>query len=459
MLLSLLIASVAWAELPELDRVEEPISADVLAKFSDGLLAGDDVRYGLYGQNPVRWLEKATGDSMLARAKSGELPEDKFFKHSSFVYGSYWDNCRRYYAAYRVTGDPAMLEQLRQYKRYMDWILANRPWLVLPAERREPRPQDPVASIPHEPAASSVFIGHALSARLTLQIARMQPDMVTKTQRSEAEQSLKTIQRYMDSWVDRNGPMDEQWQMPKVAAQLIRTTPYNQSFMYYSVLGLTATALADLDTLTGDTANADVIALYRRITRRGVDDYIARSNLTEIGGKSYFFNSYTPKDLYNPGRQKGPVRVDGNPIFRYPEDVPHSQSSAWNLVLLWETDAEAFGVTEKLLAAIGNTHVDHVLHGKVPLTDGTVGPPARIMSPWLLEMMPEKKWKRHGKPSLAYCCYLPWRRDLGVEGRALNGRAKKEMGQGKALGFLLYARYLQARRTKPGLLHLQARAK
>jgi hypothetical protein len=43
-----------------------------------------------------------------------------------------------------------------------------------------------------------------------------------------------------------------------------------------------------------------------------------------------------------------------------------------------------------------------------------------------------------------------------MAGRALNGRAKKEMAQSKALGFLLYARYLQARRTDAGLLHLQA---
>ena len=453
---SIFLAAIAKAQTPVWDRFEQLIPPDILANYSDGLLTGRDLRYGLYGRQPVEWLERATGEAMLDRARNGKLPDDSAFKHSSFIYGSYWDNCRRYYAAYRVTGDPKMLEQLRQYARFMDWILANRPWLVLPADTREPRPKNPVATIPHEPAASSNLIGHALSARLTLQIALERPNQVTEAQSREAAISLEKVVEYMHSKVHGDGKMDAKWQMPQTAAELIRTTPYNQSFMYYSILGLTATALADLDTLNGVNTHTDTIHLYRRIVHKGVTDYIQRSNLTEIEGKPYFFNSYTPTDRYNPGRHRNPVHVDRNPVFRYPEDVPHSQSSAWNLVLLWETDAKTFGIPEKLLSAIANTHVDYVLNGQVPLTDATIGPPGRILSPWLLQTLPENKWKRHGRPSLVYCCYLPWRPDLGIEGRQLNGRAKKEMAQPKALGFLLYARYLHARRANPNLLHLQS---
>lgn len=244
------------------DRVDRPIPPDMLKEFTEDMLTGKELSYGLYGRQPITWIGNATGDEMLRRAMAGELPDDDAFKHVSFVYGSYWDICRRYYMAYRVTGDERFSEQLRQYARLMVWILKDRPWLTLPQEHRKPRP---VAAIPHEPGAASIFIGYALSARLTLQAARADRSAVTDVQLTEARRFLETTVRYMASQVTGDGSIDEKSGLPAVAARIVLTRPYNQSFMYYAVLGVAAVGLEDLQKLEGHEKHQKTIDLYRKI--------------------------------------------------------------------------------------------------------------------------------------------------------------------------------------------------
>jgi hypothetical protein len=125
-------------------------------------------------------------------------------------------------------------------------------------------------------------------------------------------------------------------------------------------------------------------------------------------------------------RQRGPLIIDGHPVFRYPEDSAHSQSAAWYLILLWETD-KVFGVNENLLSGIANTHVDYVLRGRASLTDGTIGPPASILSPWALKAVPAPPSKPLGKAPLIYAIYLPFNPEIAEASRKLNDRGKKEM--------------------------------
>lgn len=455
----LLVSVAARPAQAQLDTPGKPIPVDELARFSDGMLGGEHLRYGLYGRQPIRWLEGATGDRMLSLAREGRFPEDGEFKHVSFIYGSYWDNCRRYYMAYRITGNPEFVEQLRQYARLMDWILEDRPWLVLPQGKREPHPTDPVATIPHEPAAASNFIGHALAARLTLQMAGEGDGTVTAPQLAKARRFAQTVVTYMESRVVGTGAMSADLDMPRASAEIVRKTPYNQSFMLYSVLAVTAAALQDLQRLDGNAAHQGTIELYQRIARAGIAKFIGHSDVTEIDGRSYLFHSHSPADRYeqirdpdNRGRRIAHF-IDGHPVMHYPEDIPHSQSQAWNLVLLWETD-RTLGVTEEHLTGVANAHVDYVLRGKAPLRDGTVGPPNHILSPWTLEGRPEVKWSRHGKPALVYAIYLPFRGDIAQATREMSNRGKKEMNSPKGKQFILFAHYLEAQRNQPGILHL-----
>jgi len=447
-----------------IDAVDQPIAAAELEQYVQGILSGEHLSYGLYGKRPIRWLPNATGDEMLRLARDGEFPDDESFLHVSFIYGSYWNNCRRYYMAYRITGDLRFVEQLRQYARLMDWILGNRPWLVLPKEMRQPRPADPIATIPHEPAAASNFIGHALAARLTLQIARQDPTKVTVTQIDEARRFLQTVVKYMDSRVQGDGTIDSELNIPVVAAEVIRTTPYNQSFMLYAVLGLATVAMDNLQHLDGNRVHDQTIDLYTRIVRAGIDKFIDHSDVTEIDGKPYVFHSHSPADRYelirdpnNRGRRI-PQVIDGHPVFHYPEDVPHSQSQAWNLVLLWETGKQ-FGVTDKLLKGVANTHVDYVLHGEAPLGDGRTGPAKHILSPWTLEGRKDVVWSPLGRPSLVYAIYLPFRADIAEATRELSGRGEREMASPLGKQFVLFAHYLHARYHDPSLLHLSQHGK
>jgi len=440
------------------DQVDQPISPKTLEAYTEGLLSGADIRYGLFGRRPPEWIEKATGDEMLRRATSGELPDDDAFSHVGFVYGAYVDNCRRYYMAFRITGDERFLEQLRQYARLMDWIQTNRPWLVLPKDRRAEKPKDWVATVPHAPAAASNFIGYALSARLTLQLARTDRTLVTPEQQTEARIFLEKVVRYLDSKVTGNGAIDRKSGLPTVAAEIVDKVPYNQSTMYYAVLGVTAAGLEDLQNIEGHDNHGKTIDLYTRIVRAGVTKFVEHSDVTKIQGRPYVFQSYTPDDVgmtvRDPKtRERVPLRVEGHPVFRYPEGAGHSGGEAINLLLLWETDSR-FGVTESLLTGIANTYVDYVLRGRVALKDGTTGPPATILSPWTVQGRPDMKWKRMGRAYPLYASFLPFNEELAEASRQLNGRSRKEMDSPDGTHYILFAHYLQAKRSRQALLHL-----
>lgn len=371
------------------DNVAQPIPAEKLAAMTEGLISGEHLRYAFYGKRPVTWIENATGDEMLRRAKSGELPDDNSFTHTSFVYGSYWENCRKYYLAYRGTGDSRFAEQLRQYARLMSWILKERPWLILPKEQRHVRTENWFDTITHKAATSSIFQGYTLSARLTLQAARADRSLVTDEQIAEARTFLKTTNRYLDSLVRGDGKIDRASRLPVVAAEIVETTPYNQSFMYYAVLGVAAAGLEDLQHIEGHHRHQKTIDLYRQVVRAGVRKFMQQSDVTQIDGRPYVFRSYAPTDplisVRDPKtRKRVPLFVDGHPIFRYPEGYGHAKSVAWYSVLLWETN-ERLGVTEPLLKGLANAHVDYQLRGQAPLKDGATGPPAKLLSPWTIK--------------------------------------------------------------------------
>lgn len=444
------------------DRVDQPIPPETLKEFTDDLISGKSLTCGLYGRRPVEWIQNATGDEMLKRATSNKFPDDESFPHTSFLYGSFTQKCRLYYQAYRITGEAIFIEQLRQYARLMNWILEDRPWLLLPKERRHERPEDWVEVIPHEPGAPANFLGHVLSARLTLQIAVADRSVVTDEQIVEAEALLKVAIHYLESFIQGNSEIDEKSGLPMKVANLVNATPYNQSFMCYGVLGVAAAGLKDLQKFKGDDTHQNTIDLYTRIVQAGVRKFAEQSDVTKIDGRSYVFRSYSPTDPYvsvrdSKTRQRGPLIIDGHPVFRYPEDSAHSQSAAWYLALLWETD-KGFGVNENLLSGIANTHVDYMLRGRAPLTDGTIGPPASILSPWARQALPNQILKPLGKAPLIYAIYLPFHPEIAEASRKLNGRSKKEMDGPMGRQFILFAHYLQALRKNRNLLHLPNRA-
>lgn len=454
-LLFFLTASLNSAQDPG-----QSIPAATLKEFTEELISGKSIEYALYGKRPIVRIPNATGDELLRRAASGKFPEDDLFTHTSFVYGSYSQICRSYYIAYRVTGDQRFAEQLRQYARLMSWILEERPWLILPKGDRKGNESGSWSYlIPQKAATSAIFQGYVLSARLTLQMAGTDRTIVSPEQIAEAKSFLETATRYLDILVAGDGEIDPGTGLPVQSLEIINTTPYNQSFMCYGALGMAAAGLKDLQRLEEHKKHEDTINLYTRIVRKGIESFAKLNDVTEIDGRPYVFLSYKPHDpcvsVRDPEtRQRVPLKVDGHPVFRYPEGFGHSQSGAWYLPLLWATDEE-FGVSEKLLSGLVNSYVDYLLRGKAPLEDGTVGPPSEFISPWTLKGQPDKTWKRLGRPSPVYAIYQPFNPDVVPALSELNGRAKKEMGGAIARQYILFSHYLAAIRKNSDLLHLQ----
>lgn len=83
---------------------------------------------------------------------------------------------------------------------------------------------------------------------------------------------------------------------------IIRTTPYNQSFMYYALLGVAAVALDDLQRLDGGDDHAETVDRYRRIVRAGIATFVDHSDVTAIDGTPYVFQSHSPADRYEQKR-------------------------------------------------------------------------------------------------------------------------------------------------------------
>jgi len=90
---------------------------------------GHELRYLVFAPKHPRYRNGpgTTGDELMKRIDSNEFPPAEKFKHSAFIYGFFWRNTRRYYMAYRLSGDPYYVEQLRKHARAMDWILRTRP--------------------------------------------------------------------------------------------------------------------------------------------------------------------------------------------------------------------------------------------------------------------------------------------------------------------------------------------
>ena len=162
------------------------------------------------------------------------------------------------------------MQELGKYVDYCDCVLQNRPWLCYPVESRDTAfpvvsrgktgggSEDHVALIPHEAAAASTFIGHAMAARLTLQQVLMH-DLQTHTSETtlakidQARGWLRTIVTHMDSWTTgdctdwqaiahakkHNRPVQSNaakfkafataHSIPVRAAETILSHPYNQS--------------------------------------------------------------------------------------------------------------------------------------------------------------------------------------------------------------------------------------
>jgi hypothetical protein len=311
-------AQVAAGTGGDLDiKLDEPVSPEVLSEFKKQMQQGYNLQYFVFDPKHPRYQKRhgTTGDELMEKIAEGEFPPDEKCLHVDYIYGWFWQNCKRYYVMYRLSGDTYYIEQLTKYAEAMDWILANRAHILYPKERRANLGKVTVDMIPWEPAAASNFIAHVYAGRLVLERARQPDAVVSREQIQQAGKNLATTVRYMESLIKCKKGFDSELKVPAESARIIREIPWNQNMMYFAMLAGTAAALEDLQKIERTSRYQETIDLYTRIVAAGIRYFNKVSDITEIEGRPYVFHSHTPKDPLMPSKDYPDGRIDGHPVF------------------------------------------------------------------------------------------------------------------------------------------------
>ncbi|MHC4543292.1 MAG: hypothetical protein ACYSYL_02035 [Planctomycetota bacterium] len=152
-------------------KLDEPVSPEVLREFKKQIQQGYNLQYFVFDPKHPRYREKhgTSGDELMEKIAEGGFPADEKCLHVDYIYGWFWQNCKRYYVMYRLSGDTYYIEQLTKYAEGMDWILANRAHILYPKERRANLGKVTVDMVPWETAAASNFIAHVYAGQKVIQ--------------------------------------------------------------------------------------------------------------------------------------------------------------------------------------------------------------------------------------------------------------------------------------------------
>lgn len=423
-------------------RLDTPVSAEKLAEWKERFQSGKALNYfyidmGQKG-NRFRTGPGLTGDEFVEIVESGKLPVAKF-KHVDFIYGFIWQNVRRYYVAYRLSGDPYYIKQLLQYARAMDGVLANHREVFVPqGKRAEVKKQGiTVDMVPHEPAGGSNLMAHAYSAMLAMEWVKAHPDDPRAADWTrQAGHNLDQVIKYMASLLGKT--TDAKTGLPTNVANWLyvfkKYSPWNQCYMSFSVLTASALAMEDYQQLTNTRKHQPTIDTYLKVVSTANAVLKSDSDTCILNGKPYLFHQHGPAFLPlsgNPGYHCGGM-INGHPLFYGGEDIPHSGSIAWHLLFIYENAGDRVGATDALLAGLVNALVDYVINHPVKDEKGEVFPPNQFHSPWAYPNIPEKwrnrKWygKLHGIQE-GYDAYVVWNPELrlGMRKWKVDGRRQE----------------------------------
>jgi len=404
-------------------RLDTPVPAAKLAEWKTQFRSGEALRYffidvhnrdGRYRKGPG-----LTGDEFRQIVASGRLPVDQL-GHVEFIYGFLWQNVRRYYVAYRLSGDPFYIEQILQYAHAMDSVLADYPEAFIPKDKREAFKQRgiTVAMLPYEPAGGSNLMAHAYSAMLAMEWVKAHPaDSRAAEWTRRTGLNLDQVARYMASLLGKE--TDPKTGLPAGVRDWLTVhetySPWNQCTMTFAVLTASALAMEDYQDVAGTKKYQPTIERYLKVIRTANTVLTRDSDTCVLDGKPYLFHQHGPTFLPEHGNRGYHFRglLNGHPLFFGGEDIPHSGSIAWNLLFIWENAGDRVGASDALCAGLVNALVDYVMGHPVEDETGTVYPANHFYSPWAQANLPEKnrtrKWfGRLGRIQEGYDGYIVW---------------------------------------------------
>ncbi|OVE76146.1 hypothetical protein BVX97_01790 [bacterium E08(2017)] len=277
------------------------------------------------------WVEETLGTGL---ALSGDRFEDPAASMEHFVTRRFFfpqQAWRNQHMCYRVTGDKRVLEKMRASARFYNKLAKAYP--------------SAAAYKANGPEGSAFMWTMAVTARITMKMARKYPGKVSKQEFAEAEDFLKTIVATLKPTYEKYDNIDSEYGINQGVADAIRKKIFNRAANGWGMMAQAAAGLTDLQVIKRTNEYQKTIDCYNKTVAAYVKYFRDTGDFQTYNGKTHFFYPYSPNGGYK--------MQDGIKVYKRPEDVGHSTITLRGMQLIYEANSN-LGVDDELLTAWAN---------------------------------------------------------------------------------------------------------
>lgn len=253
-------------------------------------------------------------------------------------------NWLTFYQAYRATGDTRILESLRVSARYYRDLCEDYPDVAQLKAR--------------DPEGMAFMYSMSVSARLTLELAKYDPEQVSQQELAEAESFLEAIVATLKPICEGDDGLDPKMGIPQALADDFRSRAFNRALNGIGTIAMATAALEDLQLIRDTTSYQPTIDRYRRCIQEYYKNWISVGSLTtEKDGKTYFYYPYAATDT---GTVEKGVKLFGS------DDRGHFSHSMQGVLLVHDATPE-LGANDAFMTAIANAvyHNSYTENGSI----------------------------------------------------------------------------------------------
>lgn len=331
-------------------------------------------------------------------------------------------NWLTFYQAYRATGDKRILESLRVSARHYRDLCENYPDVAQVKAR--------------DPEGMAFMYSMAVSARLTLQLARKHPDQVSQQEIAEAESFLKAVVSTLKPVCEGSDKLDSKMGIPQELADDFRRRPFNRALNGIGTIAMTTAALEDLQALRESTGYQPQIDRYKKCIEEYFKNWKSEGCLyTEDDGKTYFYYPYAAG---------GNTKRENGLLLGGADDVGHYSHSMQGVMLVHDATPE-LGADDDFMTAIANAvyHNSYTKNGS-------------IQCPSADKIKPLSRHPHSSSPKNRFYMFEAFRNGV-IEGQ--NSKLKKEKKMELNSEYVyrlktLHTHFLKASRADRSLVHL-----
>ncbi len=241
-------------------------------------------------------------------------------------------NWLQFYKVYRSTGDKRILDKLLESARHYNQLALRYPSVAqLKAS---------------DPEGMPFMYSMAVTARITLQLAKKNPSAVSQKDIDEAETFLKTMRSVLKPTCEGDSELDSEMGIPQKLADDFRTRAFNRSMNGIGTLSMMTAALEDLQTIKNTKEHQPTIDHYRKVVREYIKYWFKIADLvTTPEGEKHFVYPYKP--------ETNPKIVDGSKIYKRAEDRGHYSHTMQGALCIYESTPDV-GIDDNFMTAVAN---------------------------------------------------------------------------------------------------------